>query len=626
MHAETAYLFRHALLRDAAYALQMPSDRWRLHALALELTEQISGGRPGTTPLVSDLQWLPHPSDAFALELAHHAREAAQHDEGFAPLHRLYLQRAAHFAEGHFRGEEAESLWHELAQLHEGDDRAACLHNVGIQNRYLRRGERAEAALREALKILQETGNERGAGRLLITLGVLCRQLGRNEQSEELQRQAIEIARRFGEARSESIALNNLGTLLRETGRKAEAEQVFTRAIETARAVGDAQHEGSALGNFAGMLSDAGRIDEAERAYERSLSLLRQARDLRAEATIMINQSILYSITGRKPQAERALRDALVILRRVGSYTDEGLALSNLAIICRQGGQFQESEQCFKRAVGILREVGAKFALGPALGEQAVLFRETGRPQLALASAQEAVSLHCATGNRLAEASDGCELALCLLAAGRHDEAARTWAQAAPALQASGFAYALEEKLAAMRETCAKAGVPRSVARGRLPALNLAAMTQQMNDCVFEQQINLHWFGPAGPDFECFLVPLRKLHDVGHDALGSANLLREQRTHRRRKLDRVLIHRWWGRNLNAHGPQQMAPVAVCGRQHVNAKLANGDAVRIRRGFDIRELRGRQRLDHIAEVHRGPCILVHQPTAPAGEPGVGQEFG
>lgn len=30
MHAELAYLFRHALLRDAAYQLQLPGDRARL--------------------------------------------------------------------------------------------------------------------------------------------------------------------------------------------------------------------------------------------------------------------------------------------------------------------------------------------------------------------------------------------------------------------------------------------------------------------------------------------------------------------------------------------------------------------------------------------------------------------
>ncbi|KAF0240274.1 MAG: hypothetical protein FD180_4996, partial [Planctomycetota bacterium] len=46
MFAERAYLFRHALLRDAAYQLQLPGDRARLHGLAFEAIEALAGGRP----------------------------------------------------------------------------------------------------------------------------------------------------------------------------------------------------------------------------------------------------------------------------------------------------------------------------------------------------------------------------------------------------------------------------------------------------------------------------------------------------------------------------------------------------------------------------------------------------
>ena len=43
MHAELAYLFRHALMRDAAYHLQMPADRARLHGLAFAPIEAVAG-------------------------------------------------------------------------------------------------------------------------------------------------------------------------------------------------------------------------------------------------------------------------------------------------------------------------------------------------------------------------------------------------------------------------------------------------------------------------------------------------------------------------------------------------------------------------------------------------------
>ena len=41
VNAETAYFFRHALTRDAAYQLQLPGDRAKLHALAFHLIESL---------------------------------------------------------------------------------------------------------------------------------------------------------------------------------------------------------------------------------------------------------------------------------------------------------------------------------------------------------------------------------------------------------------------------------------------------------------------------------------------------------------------------------------------------------------------------------------------------------
>lgn len=457
--AETAYLFRHALIRDAAYGLQLPSERWRLHGLALQLIEDVFGGRPAEVSLQSDARWQPHPSDPVASELAYHAGQAARHDESVLPVQRLYLYRAAKFAHANYRSEESAARWQELAQLYTDEDRAVCLHGLGIANRHLGRRENAEAALRAALEIAQQTGNRRLERMASVGLGVLVHHQGRYELALQLHQQAIAIARELGDGPGESIALNNLGTALRTVGDLASARRAFEEAAEVARAVADVRDEGTALGNLAAMCSDAGEFDEADRAFERALTMLRTAGDLRAEANILVNQSILFSISGRKQQSEDALRTSLLIMRRIGNHADESVTLANLAIICRQAGKLDEAEAYFDRSVAIAREIGERRNLGTTLGEQAVLFRETGRAQRALDAVQEAVAIHRAVGHRIAEASDSCELALCQLACGLHEEARTTWAVAWPALRATGFAYGIEEKSAAMHQACAAAGV-----------------------------------------------------------------------------------------------------------------------------------------------------------------------
>ena len=84
MDAEDAYLFRHAVVRDAAYDLQVPSERSLLHGLALDVLE----GVPGlNTP-------------ANGLELARHARLAQEGGrvERYAEAERRHLRAGGDFA------------------------------------------------------------------------------------------------------------------------------------------------------------------------------------------------------------------------------------------------------------------------------------------------------------------------------------------------------------------------------------------------------------------------------------------------------------------------------------------------------------------------------------------------
>jgi len=73
--AEAAYLFRHALLRDAAYEMQLPADRARLHALAIDSIE--SG--PGR----SELEVFAHcrAANAIAPALTDNCKKLLSHGE-----------------------------------------------------------------------------------------------------------------------------------------------------------------------------------------------------------------------------------------------------------------------------------------------------------------------------------------------------------------------------------------------------------------------------------------------------------------------------------------------------------------------------------------------------------------
>jgi hypothetical protein len=72
-------MFRHALLREAVYQMQLPGDRARVHAHAFAALRDLShGGPPEMPPLgpAGSASFKPHRPDAQALDLARAAAAA----------------------------------------------------------------------------------------------------------------------------------------------------------------------------------------------------------------------------------------------------------------------------------------------------------------------------------------------------------------------------------------------------------------------------------------------------------------------------------------------------------------------------------------------------------------------
>ena len=257
--AEQSYLFRHALVRDAAYELQLPAERERLHGLAFEVMEAAVGGRPPDLPLmkISEAVQL-HPSDARAADLAEHARLGGIGDEA----RRLYLKRAGFFADREYRVADALGYWLEFAELVVGEERAQANY-LGARLCFLQ-GDTQEA-LRLLSLALDESSSLRMRGRVLG-----------------------------------SIALT-----LHATGRRADAEARYLEAMQLLDSDGDARSRGVVLGNLADLYRISGRMQEAEQALETALKLGREAANRRSECIVTSVLAQLYQHTGRHAEAEK---------------------------------------------------------------------------------------------------------------------------------------------------------------------------------------------------------------------------------------------------------------------------------------------------------------------------------
>lgn len=495
MLAETAYLFRHALLREAAYQLQMPGDRARLHGLAVAVIEEAGGGRPPEpTPLdaIVTANFVPHPTDAAAEDLAAHA-----HAAGDDARHRLYLRRAAENRDQRFQPATAARLWFQLAEtlqgtargtalrrgggalvhagllkpaeprleealaLHRGQDHFEGLALAELGNLLRMTGRAANAAtlFAEAVDRLHRAGNRVDELRTIESLGCAQMDLGNVAESERLLAKARALGVELGLESQLGSILMNLATLFMDTGRRAEAEKLYLEALPILRTLNDRRNEGIALSNLANLYRDDGRAGEAERLYAESLAIATDTGSRRNAGVLLGQRAALFLTLGQLERAEAGFLDSLAIHREVGNRRFEGIVRSQLANVHLDQRRFAEAEHGYAEAIAIHREVGNPRSEGASWGNLARLLAATGRTEESLRTYDTALELHARVGNRRFAGIHGCERALVLLAAWRVDEAREAWNKAAATLREIGDAHDLETALEDQREACAKAGV-----------------------------------------------------------------------------------------------------------------------------------------------------------------------
>jgi tetratricopeptide (TPR) repeat protein len=374
MDAENAYLFRHALLRDAAYSLQVPSERAVLHELALELIEQVLGGRaPTPTPLdQADDPPRDHPTDPFASELASHARAAG---ERYADVRALYLHRAAAYAEAHYESEAAQSLWLALA---ESGPRADALRRAGLVAFRAGRVEVAEKLLAQALKLAGESGNRRCEGIALGELAGLYGQTGRMEQGMPMMEKALAIHRELGNRRDAAGTMSDLGSMLFTTGKAQAAIELFSKALEVHRETGDSRAMVVALMDLGIAYAEIHEYGPAEKHNVEALQICRDIGDRRNEGVALGNLGLIWMDSGKRERVEAAFVEALRLHREVAHRRFEGVNECDFALCLWLFRRNEEAERHFTVGMEILREINDQIEIKHQIRRMHHVCKQTG--------------------------------------------------------------------------------------------------------------------------------------------------------------------------------------------------------------------------------------------------------
>ena len=255
-----------------------------------------------------------------------------------------------------YQGELQESVenYREARRLYQalGDERgeARTLSRIAVvvQEQGDHRG--AHEAYRLALPTLERLNDEEGVAEVLYSQATLEMEEGRYESAEDLCRRALEIYGRLGVTRRVGALHNNLGNLHRVRGRTEEASGSYQEALRCLRAVGDRSSEGLLRANLGASLIDVGRGEEAEEHLLKSRELLLASNSRLYLPVVTTNLGNLRWRQGRVEEALGWYEEGLDQARRSGSRRNEGVVL----LLCAEAWRLTGPD--LTRAAAMLKE------------------------------------------------------------------------------------------------------------------------------------------------------------------------------------------------------------------------------------------------------------------------------
>lgn len=439
---EIRYLFKHALLRDVAYEMQLRSHLRDLHALAAQAVESIYR---------ADLR-------SYYADLAYHSEHADDRDAA-ARWHQLAGEQAADL----YANDRAIQHLKRALELTPPDQTAQryTLH-MACEQVYDRSGKRVEQKqVLDALKDLSAHLELEQQIQITLRESRYANAISEFHLSQTLAEQATEQARENQLINLQALGLLYQGHALRRLSDLTTALERFEQGLVLARQAERKDLQAEALLGMGSSFINMGEFNRSREVQEQALLISREAGSLIVESKALNDLGVTLGAMGDVAVALDYYGQYLHISRETGGRRNESIALYNISTIHISVGDFAAASQYLEQTLGIAREIGDRFVELTALhtlGE--VLAYQKQYPE-AYQYLMEALPIADEIGSLSPKGLTLCHLGHTLSALGRGAEARAAYLQAVETQCEADEEYMSMEALAGMARLAAAENQPQ---------------------------------------------------------------------------------------------------------------------------------------------------------------------
>lgn len=424
---ELHYLFKHALLREAAYKMQLKSRLRQLHHhIALILEQNIL---PDTPPPYGEIAH--HYEAAYKLGLADVQMQAI-----------TYLQKAGQQSAAAFENETAVTYFSRALALTPVADYATRLSLLfGREAIYRRLGQR-DAQLNDLTQLENLTQSQQ-----LIPdqLEVTLRQAMMGEETNDLKtalpaaQTAISLAQTIGDNGQEAAGYYWLGRIHWQQLDFENAIDNLQKAYQQAKQAKRHDIETKSLRSLAALASIAKWDFAHSNTYgQKAVTIARKIGDKEGESLALNNLGMNAQFLGYYAKATSYYEQALTIARQIGSRHAEGMVLNSLGDVLTIQEQFTPALQFYEEALHITQEIENPISEGYSWMGLGEVWAELGRFEEAITAVKQAIKLRRSQGNQTQLHEYQINLATIYLHSGNASQAAAELSEPLTYLAAGG--------------------------------------------------------------------------------------------------------------------------------------------------------------------------------------------
>ena len=381
------YIFRHALLRDAAYSMQLITRQRELHALAVSAMEMLYAHELG--PRYG--------------ELAYHAERA-----GLVEKASFYLPLAGKQAASAYQNKQAVDYFSRALALTPPENLLEQFDLLISQAKlYGLMGERdLQLQDLDQLESLSHQMDDEGLlSQMLMMRADYAYSISNYQNALESARQALDLAQ---SSDTEEVVLDAYRTsslALTRQGKLDDAMQQAQAGLQLVRRLGKRVEEGEILNSIGLIALEQENPKNAHAYLEEALAIARETSNRGLETKSLNNLGTSSGLIWDDYVAAREYYEqANLIARERGDRTLQSATLGNMGWAAGMQGDFDLAHSCHEQALLLAREVGERYQEANTLcnlSSVAIIRKET---EAALHYARQANNLACEIGERSCEA------------------------------------------------------------------------------------------------------------------------------------------------------------------------------------------------------------------------------